>query len=259
MRDIPLWRRLLAELLGTGALVCLVVGSGIMAASLSPDDVGLQLLENSMATGFGLCVLIVLLGPVSGAHLNPVVTLGMVLWEGLRLRAAGAYVVAQLVGGVGGCIVANVMFDLPAVSASTTERTGAPLLLAEVVATVGLLTVILGLLWQDRAAWIPPMVGAYIAAAYWFTSSTSFANPAVTVGRAFTDTFAGIAPASVPAYVAAQLVGGGLALVLAGVVFTGAVRAAARAESETLPPGPGPGPGPSPAAGATPGPVLDRT
>jgi glycerol uptake facilitator-like aquaporin len=221
MSRVPLWRAALAELVGTGALVALVVGSGIMAATLSPDDVGLQLLENSTATGLGLCVLIVLLGPVSGAHFNPVVTVVMTLLGRCGWSAAAVFVPAQVVGGVGGAVLANLMFDLAPVSASTTVRSGAPLLLAEVVATAGLVLVILGLLWQGREAWIPPMVGAYIAAAYWFTASTSFANPAVTVGRAFTDTFAGIAPESVAAYVAAQLVGGAVGLGLAALVFAG--------------------------------------
>lgn len=221
MKPAPLWRATLAEFIGTGALVALVVGSGIMAASLSPDDVGIQLLENSTATGLGLCVLIILLGPVSGAHLNPVVTGVMVLLGRTSWARAGAYVVAQVIGAIGGSVLANLMFDLGPVAASTTVRSGTPLLLAEVVATTGLIVVILGLLWQQRDNWIAPMVGAYIAAAYWFTASTSFANPAVTIGRAFTDTFAGIAPGSVPAYVVAQLIGGAVGLVLASLVFAG--------------------------------------
>lgn len=221
MSPAPLWRASLAEFIGTGALVALVVGSGIMAASLSPEDVGIQLLENSTATGLGLCVLIILLGPVSGAHLNPVVTGVMVILGRTTLARAGAYVVAQILGAVGGSVLANLMFDLGPARASTTVRSGAPLFLSEVVATTGLVVVILGLLWQQREIWIPPMVGAYIAAAYWFTASTSFANPAVTIGRAFTDTFAGIAPASVPAYIVAQVIGGAVGLALAGLVFAG--------------------------------------
>ncbi|PID95982.1 MAG: aquaporin family protein [Actinomycetales bacterium] len=221
MSAVPLWRRTLAELFGTGALVALVVGSGIMAATLSSDDVGLQLLENSIATGLGLCVLIVLLGPVSGAHLNPVVTLVLAMRQRTDPVDVPAYIGAQIVGGVGGCALANVMFQLPAFAASTTVRSGLPLLLAEVVATSGLVAVILGLLWQGQSSWIPPMVGAYILAAYWFTASTSFANPAVTVGRAFSDTFAGIAPASVPPFVGAQFVGGALGLGVAVLLFTG--------------------------------------
>ncbi|MGL4176213.1 MAG: aquaporin [Dermatophilaceae bacterium] len=220
MTEVPLWRRATAELVGTGALVCVVVGSGIMAASLSPDDVGLQLLENSTATGLGLCVLIVVLGPVSGAHFNPVVTLVSMVRERMPLGAAGAYVGAQAAGAAGGCVLANLMFDLPAVTVSTTVRDGPALILAEVVATTGLVVVILGLVTQERTSWVPPMVGAYIAAAYWFTASTSFANPAVTFGRILTDTFAGIAPESVPGFVLAQLVGGAAGLAVATVTFT---------------------------------------
>lgn len=221
MNPVPLWRAALAEVIGTGALVALVVGSGIMAASLSPDDVGVQLLENSTATGLGLCVLIILLGPVSGAHFNPVVTAVMAVLGRTSWARAAAYVLAQIAGAIGGSVLANLMFDLAPVTASATVRSGLPLLLAEVVATTGLVMVILGLLWQGRDTWIAPMVGSYIAAAYWFTASTSFANPAVTIGRAFTDTFAGISPGSVPAYVVAQLVGGAVGLVLAGMVFAG--------------------------------------
>jgi glycerol uptake facilitator-like aquaporin len=206
--------------------VAIVVGSGIMATELS-DDVGLQLLENSLATTLGLAVLIAVLGPVSGAHLNPVVTL--VDWftgRGTsgdpaareRLAVVGAYVPAQIAGGITGAVLANAMFGVPT-GIATTDRATAPHLLAEVVATAGLVLVILGLLRSGRESWVPAAVGSYIGAAYWFTSSTSFANPAVTVGRVFSDTFAGIAPGSVLPFVAAQLVGGALAVGLAGVLF----------------------------------------
>ncbi|PUB26843.1 glycerol uptake facilitator-like aquaporin [Promicromonospora sp. AC04] len=218
-----LWRRALAEALGTGLLVAIVVGSGIAAQSLSPDDTGLQLLQNSLATALGLAVLIAVLGPVSGAHFNPVVTVvdwftGR--WDGSGVRAAegGVYVVAQIAGGIGGALLANAMFGVPA-GLSANERATSPHLLAEVVATAGLVLVILGLLRSGRAAWIPASVGAYIGAAYWFTSSTSFANPAVTVGRMFSDTFAGITPQSVLPFVAAQVVGGALGVLIAATLY----------------------------------------
>ena len=208
----PLWRRAAAELLGTGMLVAVVVGSGIMAARLSPGDAGVRLLENSTATALGLAVIILLVGPVSGAHLNPVVSvadwwLGRRTGTGLSGRALAAYVPAQVVGAVGGAVLANLMFDLAAVDWSGTDRDQPHLWLGEVVATAGLVLLVFALARSGRAAVAPAAVGGYIGAAYWFTSSTSFANPAVTVGRAFTDTFAGIAPESVPGFVIAQLAG----------------------------------------------------
>jgi glycerol uptake facilitator-like aquaporin len=218
---VPLRRRLVAEALGTGSLVTVVVGSGIAAARLSPGDVGLQLLENSTATVFGLAVLILVLGPVSGAHFNPVVSvvdwvLGRRSGTGLSARDTAAYVLAQVLGGVLGAFVANLMFDLPPVQIAGRDRVSLGHGLGEVVATAGLILVIFALARTGRAAWSAACVGAYIGAAYWFTSSTSFANPAVTVGRVFSDTFAGIAPGSAPTFVAAQCVGAlvGLGLVL---------------------------------------------
>ena len=207
----PLPRRLLAELLGTGLLVAVVVGSGIAAERLSPDDVGLQLLENSTATALGLAVLILLFGPVSGAHLNPVISLadwflGRRHGAGLSLPEVGAYAAAQVVGGVAGALLANVMFDVGA-GLSTQGRASGGHVVGEVVATAGLVALVFALVRTERGAVAAPAVGAYIGAAYWFTSSTSFANPAVTVGRVFTDTFAGIEPASVPAFLAGQLAG----------------------------------------------------
>ena len=207
----PLARRLLAELLGTALLVTVVVGSGIAAQQLSPGAVGLQLLENSTATALGLTVLILMFGPVSGAHFNPVVSLadwflGRRTDQGLRLTEVGAYSAAQVVGAVAGCVLANAMFEV-ATSISTKDRTSPGHLLAEVVATAFLVALIFALARSDRGALAAPAVGAYIGAAYWFTSSTSFANPAVRIGRIFTDTFAGIAPSSAPAFVVAQLVG----------------------------------------------------
>ncbi len=219
---LPLARRLLAELVGSALLVTVVVGSGIAAAVLSPDDVGLQLLESSIATALGLAVLILMLGPVSGGHFNPVVSgadwlLGRRHGTGLSGRDAAAYSVVQIVGGCLGAVLANLMYELDAVQVAGTDRVSAGHLLGEVVATAGLIAVIFCLARSHRAGMSAAAVGAYIGAAYWFTSSTSFANPAVTVGRMFSDTFAGIAPASVPGFLAAQVLGGvlGLALVVA--------------------------------------------
>ena len=208
----PLVRRLAAEALGTGLLVCAVIGSGIAAATLSPSDVGLQLLENAAATAAALAVIILLVGPVSGAHLNPVISLvdwwfGRARGTGLSLREVGAYAAAQLAGGVAGAILANLMFDLPAVTLSTKDRSAGHLWLSEVVATAGLVAVVFALARSGRAALSAATVAGYIGAAYFFTSSTSFANPAVTVARTFTDTFAGIAPASVLPYLLAQAAG----------------------------------------------------
>ena len=216
-----MWRRLLAELLGTGLLVTIVVGSGIMASRLSPHDVGLQLLQNSLATALGLGVLILVLGPVSGAHFNPVVSIVDLIASrgaGLRLFEAIGYVLAQFGGAIGGALLANAMFGVPAAIA-TTDRVSWGTLLGEVVATAGLILVILGLSRTVRPAAIAAAVGAYIGAAYWFTSSTSFANPAVTIGRIFSDTFAGIAPTSALAFIPAQLVGGAIGLALAIALF----------------------------------------
>ena len=205
----------MAEGVGTAFLVAIVVGSGIFAQRLSPGDKGLQLLENSTATAFGLMALILTFGTVSGAHFNPVVTLADRFLGGIDTRRALAYIGAQLVGGCTGTVIANLMFELPAIEWSTHARTGGGLWLGEVVATFGLLTVILGVVRSGRAAVAPFAVGAYIGAAYWFTSSTSFANPAVTVARALTDTFAGIRPGSVPVFVLAQCAGAIAAVSLA--------------------------------------------
>lgn len=219
----PLARRLFAEFLGTGLLVTVVVGSGIAAERLS-GDVGVQLLENALVTAGGLAVLILVFGPVSGAHFNPVVSvadwlLGYRRGSGLRAMEVGAYAVAQTGGAIAGAMLANVMFDSSAVSWASRHRSGVHLWLGEVVATAGLLLVIVSLLRSQRVAQVPWAVGAYIGAAYWFTSSTSFANPSVTVGRMFSDTFAGIEPASVPGFVVAQVVGAALGLALVRVVY----------------------------------------
>jgi len=213
-------RRLLAEFLGSALLAAVVIGSGIAAQQLS-QDTGLQLLENSVATAFGLFALILMFGPVSGAHFNPVVSLVDAAFGGLPWRTAAFYVPAQIAGCIFGAVIANAMFELPAVSISETDRTSAAHLLSEVIATAGLTVMIFSLVRSGRAAMAAAAVGAYIGAAYWFTSSTSFANPAITVGRVFSDTFAGIAPASVLPFILAQLVGGGLAFALVRFLYPG--------------------------------------
>jgi glycerol uptake facilitator-like aquaporin len=216
------FRAVLAELVGTALLVTVVVGSGIAAAQLSPSDAGLQLLENSLATTFGLSVLILLFGPVSGAHFNPVVSAADWLLDrraDSRISAGSvvAYAAAQVSGGIIGAVLANVMFDRTALEISTKDRLTTGHFIGEVVATAVLIAVIFALARTGRAALSAAAVGAYIGAAYWFTSSTSFANPAVTVGRMFSDSFAGIAPSSVLPFIGAQIVGAliGLALVVA--------------------------------------------
>jgi len=221
--EVSVVRRLSAELLGSALLAAVVVGSGIAAQRLSPDDVGLQLLENALATALGLPVLILLFATVSGSHFNPVVTLVDVLTGGRRWTDAAGYVPAQIIGCIGGAILANLMFGDRAVSISTTERLTPGTFLAEVVATAGLVMVIFVLARTGRHPLIAWTVGAYIGAAYFFTSSTSFANPAITVGRMFSDTFAGIAPSSVPAFVLAQVVGGAVGLGLARALVPGPV------------------------------------
>jgi glycerol uptake facilitator-like aquaporin len=219
-------RRLLAEFLGTALLVAVVVGSGIAAQQLSPDDVGLQLLENSMATVFGLAALILMFGPVSGAHFNPVVSLadwflGRRSGKGLSIAEVGAYAIAQILGAVGGAVLANLMFDVDQ-AISTKDRATSGHFVAEIVATAGLVALIFALVRSDRGALAAPAVGGYIGAAYWFTSSTSFANPAVTIGRVFSDTFAGIAPSSVAPFILAQLVGLAIGVLLILVLYPGA-------------------------------------
>jgi Glycerol uptake facilitator and related permeases (Major Intrinsic Protein Family) len=215
--NAPLARRLLAEFLGSAFLAAAVIGSGIAAQQLSPGDTGLQLLENAAATAAGLFTFILMFGAVSGAHFNPVVSLVDASFGGLRWRDALAYIPAQVSGCIAGAVTANAMFALAAVSISTKHRASDAHLFAEVIATLGLLLVIFSLARTRRGAMAPAAVGAYIGAAYFFTSSTSFANPAISVGRMFSDTFAGIAPAAVPAFVVAQLVGG---LVAIGVLRT---------------------------------------
>lgn len=219
----PLWRRVLAEFLGTALLVTVVVGSGIAAQRLSTDT-GLQLLENSTATALGLAVLILLLATVSEAHFNPVVSLadfalGRRHRTGLAPAALPAYIAAQILGAISGAALANTMFGLPT-AIFTTDRATPATFLAECVATAGLVLLIIGLTRTHRTVpVIAAAVGSYIGAAYWFTSSTSFANPAVTIGRVFTDTFAGIAPSSVMPFIGAQLLGAAVAIGLAVLLF----------------------------------------
>ncbi len=220
----PLARRLAAEATGSAALVAVVVGSGIAAQQLSPNDTGLQLLENSTATVFGLAVLILVFGPVSGAHFNPAVSLadwlaGRRTGTGLPVTQAAAYCAAQTLGAIVGAVVANIMFDQAAGQISTHHRITSGHLIGEIVATAGLIALIFTLARIGRTTLAPVAVAAWIGAAYWFTSSTSFANPAVTIGRIFTDSFAGIAPASAPGFIAAQLLGALLGLGAVAVFY----------------------------------------
>lgn len=223
-------RALLAEFLGSLLLTAVVIGSGIAAQTLSPDDVGLQLLQNAAATACGLYVLILVFGPLSGAHFNPAVTLADAATGGLPWRTAAAYVPVQVLGCCAGAVLANVMFAADPVSISTTERATLAHGVAEVVATTGLLLTIFALARSGRAQHAAAAVGVYIGAAYFFTSSTSFANPAITVGRTLSDSFAGIAPSSVPAFVLAQLIGAALAVLLVRALYPAPVTAAALPE-----------------------------
>ena len=230
----PLGRRLLAESAGTALLVAVVVGSGIAAQQLSPNDVGLQLLQNSTATVLGLAVLILLFGPVSGAHFNPVVSaadwlLGRRAGTGLSARDVAAYTVAQCAGAVIGSLLANAMFGLAVLQISDKGRSGSGHWLGEIVATAGLIALIFALARSGRGALSAGAVGAYIGAAYWFTSSTSFANPAVTIGRIFSDTFAGIAPSSAPGFILAQCIGAVLGLGLTLALYPDAAETASDA------------------------------
>jgi glycerol uptake facilitator-like aquaporin len=217
--DVVLWRRLLAEFLGSAFLAAIVIGSGIAAQQLSPGDIGLQLLENAAATAAGLFAIILMFGPVSGAHLNPVVSLVDAAFGGLRWREAASYLPAQVAGCIGGAIVANIMFAEPVVSISTKNRASGPHFLSEIVATLGLLLLVFALARSGRSRSAPAAVGAYIGAAYFFTSSTSFANPAITLGRMFSNTFAGIAPSSVPVFIGAQITGGAVAVVIIKALY----------------------------------------
>jgi arsenate reductase len=214
-----LLRQAVAEFLGSAGLVTVVIGSGIAANRLSPDDTGLALLENALVTGAGLVALILAFGPVSGGHFNPVVTLADRSLGGVSNRQTGVYLAAQLVGGVVGAILANLMFALPAVSISTHTRSSPGLWLSEALATFGLVVLIFALVRGGRAGLAPFAVGAYITAAYWWSSSTSFANPMIDMARTLSNTFAGIAPASVPMFVLMQLLGAALAVVAVVLLF----------------------------------------
>ncbi len=217
----PLGRRLFAELLGSAFLAAVVVGSGIAARQLSPGNVGLELLESALATAMGLFAIIIMFGPVSGAHFNPVVSRVDAAFGGLRWRHALAYIPAQIGGCILGAVVANAMFAQALISVSIKQRATPAHLFAEVIATLGLLLVIFSLARTRRGASAPAAVGAYIGAAYWFTSSTSFANPAISIGRMFSNTFAGKAPTSVPGFVTAQLVGGAVAVATIRLPYPG--------------------------------------
>jgi arsenate reductase len=225
MRPSLLARQALAEFVGSAGLVAVVIGSGIAASRLS-SDIGLQLLENALVTGAGLVALILAFGPVSGGHFNPVVTLADRVLGGVGNRQVAAYLPAQLAGGALGAVLANLMFGLPAVEVAQRERSSGGLWLSEVLATAGLVVLVFALARSGRAATAPFAVGAYIAAAYWWSSSTSFANPMIDVARTLSDTFAGIAPSSVPAFVLAQLLGGALGVGLVVLLYPSAAAVA---------------------------------
>ncbi|HET9972633.1 MAG TPA: MIP/aquaporin family protein [Streptosporangiaceae bacterium] len=217
---VPLRRRLLAEFLGGAFLAALVIGSGIAAQRLSPGQAGLELFENAAATAAGLFAIILMFGPVSGGHFNPVVSFADAAFGGLSWRDAAAYLPAQVAGCAAGAVLANLMFALPAVSISTKQRASGAHFLSEIIATAGLLLVIIALARSGRGSSAPAAVGAYIGAAYWFTSSTSFANPAIIIGRMFSDTFAGIAPSSVLSFIGAQVIGGALAVAAVKALYS---------------------------------------
>ena len=247
MPDVALWRRLLAELLGSAFLAAVVIGSGIAAQRLSAGATGLELLENAAATAAGLFAIILMFGPVSGGHFNPVVSFVDAAFGGLSWRDAAAYLPAQVAGCAVGAIAANLMFALPAVSISAKHRASPAHFLSEIIATLGLILVIFALARSGRSRTAPAAVGAYIGAAYFFTSSTSFANPAITIGRMFSNTFAGIAPSSAPAFIAAQVIGGALAIAVVRAPVSRRHRRGSRRHHRPAPPGPG--------RAATPGPA----
>lgn len=235
MNHLSSRRKALAEFIGTAMLLTAVIGSGIAAERLSPDQVGLQLLENALVTGAALLALILALAPVSAAF-NPLVTLAERAFGAITTGEAALYIAAQFAGGVVGAIVANLMFDLSAVQIADHDRATSGLWLGEVVATFGLLLVVFGVVRSGGKSTVAFAVAGYITAAYWFTSSTSFANPAATFARMFSDTFAGISPASVPAFLAAQLAGAAVALAAVRYLYPEAPRlAAGLTELESLP------------------------
>jgi len=216
---VTFWRRILAEFLGSAFLAAVVIGSGIAAQRLSPGQTGLELLEAAVVTAAGLFAIILMFGPVSGGHFNPVVSFVDAAFGGLSWRDAAAYLPTQVAGCTAGALLANLMFALPAVSISAKRRATPAHFLSEIIATIGLILVIFALARSGRSRSAPAAVGAYIGAAYWFTSSTSFANPAITIGRMFSDTFAGIAPPSAPSFIAAQIVGGALAIAVIKALY----------------------------------------
>jgi glycerol uptake facilitator-like aquaporin len=230
-----LWRRLVAEYVGSGLLAAVVIGSGIAATTLSPHALGLELFENAAATGTGLYVLIVTFAPVSGAHLNPIVSLVDATYRRLPWLDAALYCGAQILGCASGAVLANLMFSHPAISLSTRIRATPAHDLSEVVATAGLIVVIFALARSGRSHLAPAAVGSYIAAAYFFTSSTSFANPAIVVGRMFSNTFAGIAPSSAPAFIVAELLGGCVGVALLRTLFPEVATAAVTLASHAVP------------------------
>ena len=259
----PLRRRLIAEFLGSAFLAALVIGSGIAAQRLSPGQTGLELLENSAVTAAGLFAIIVMFGPVSGGHFNPVVSFTDAAFGGLSWRDATAYLPAQVAGCTAGAVLANLMFALPAVSISAKHRASGAHFLSEVIATLGLLLVIFALARSGRARSAPAAVGAYIGAAYWFTSSTSFANPAITIGRMFSATFAGIAPSSAPAFIGAQILGAALAIGVIKALYPAITPADAAGivvphDSNAREPGQAAHDGTAPPAGRPPGPARSR-
>lgn len=220
MRELPLLaRQALAEFLGSAGLVAVVIGSGIAAQRLSPSQTGLELLENALVTGAGLVALILAFGPASGGHFNPVVSLADRAFGGITDSQLAAYLPAQLAGGVVGAILANLMYDLDAVGISTHHRSSGGLWLSEALATFGLVVLIFGLVRSGRTAAAPFAVGAYITAAYWWSSSTSFANPMIDVARTLSNTFAGIAPSSVPMFVVMQLLGAAVAVAVVRALY----------------------------------------
>jgi arsenate reductase len=232
MRVPMLARQAVAEFLGSAGLVTVVIGSGIAAQRLSPGDTGLQLLENALVTGAGLIALILAFGPISGGHFNPVVTLADRIFDGVSIRQAAVYLPAQLAGGVVGAIAANLMFSLPAVSISTHDRSSGGLWLSEVLATFGLVVLIFGLVRAGRGALAPFAVGAYITAAYFWSSSTSFANPMIDVARMLSNTFAGVTPASVPMFVLMQLLGAAAGVAVVALLYP---HITARADAAVVP------------------------
>jgi glycerol uptake facilitator-like aquaporin len=225
--EVALWRRLVAEFLGSAFLAALVIGSGIAAQRLSPGDTGLELLENAAATAAGLFAIILMFGPVSGGHFNPVVSFVDAAFGGVSWRHAAAYLPVQVAGCITGAVAANLMFALPAVSISVRDRASGGHFLSEIIATLGLILVIFALARSGRSRVTAAAVGAYIGAAYFFTSSASFANPAITIGRMFSNTFAGIAPSSALVYIAAQVVGGILAVGVVRLLYPGITAAEA--------------------------------